>query len=288
MKHVVGFSGGGDSQACALWCRKEFGDEDTILLNADAGGNEHPITEAFIAEYSRRVHPVVVVSACVGDLAGIGTRAADVGDRRAEFSEADRLTFDRLAYIKGTFPRRLKQFCTTFLKLAPSRRWCQENLDAKGILYERYTGVRRDESERRKNTPLVRWDDYFGCVLNSPLATWSKQQCFDFVRAAGEEVNPLYTMGFERVGCAPCVNAKKADIAEWAARFPQMIDKVRGWELANKRTFFAPCVPGLAINWIDEVVAWSKTAWGGQQGLLDFVGVDVESGACVSNYGLCE
>ena len=36
----------------------------------------------------------------------------------------------------------------------------------------------------------------------------------------------------------------------------------------------SPCVPGLEINWIDEVVDWSKTAWGGKQSFLMFEEVD--------------
>ena len=41
MKHIVGFSGGIDSQACARWVLNRFPVEDVILLNSDAGGNEH-------------------------------------------------------------------------------------------------------------------------------------------------------------------------------------------------------------------------------------------------------
>ena len=64
-----------------------------------------------------------------------------------------------------------------------------------------------------------------------------------------------------------------------------MIDKLREWEKRNGRTFFAPCVPGLEINWIDQVVEWAKTTRGGkQQGL--HVLQPVES--CSSKYGLCE
>ncbi len=93
-------------------------------------------------------------------------------------------------------------------------------------------------------------------------------------------------MGFGRVGCAPCINSGKDDIARWSVRFPEMIDKLRRWEQANGRTFFAPCVPGLVINWVDEVVAWSRTAHGGRQILLPML--EAEGDSCSSRYGLCE
>ncbi len=60
---VVGFSGGIDSQACALWVRERFPAEEIILLNSDAGGNEHPVTEAFIRLYNDTVFPVAIVKA---------------------------------------------------------------------------------------------------------------------------------------------------------------------------------------------------------------------------------
>jgi 7-cyano-7-deazaguanine synthase in queuosine biosynthesis len=47
-KHIVGFSGGIDSQACARWVLDRFPGEDVILLNSDAGGNEHPLTTSFV------------------------------------------------------------------------------------------------------------------------------------------------------------------------------------------------------------------------------------------------
>lgn len=48
MKHIVGFSGGIDSQACARWVLNRFPKEDVILTNSDAGGNEHPLTTEFV------------------------------------------------------------------------------------------------------------------------------------------------------------------------------------------------------------------------------------------------
>ena len=44
MKHIVGFSGGIDSQAAARWVLNRYEPQDVILTNSDAGGNEHPLT----------------------------------------------------------------------------------------------------------------------------------------------------------------------------------------------------------------------------------------------------
>lgn len=254
-----------------------------MIINSDAGGNEHPLTTKFIEWYSDNVHPVVFVSPIVADLGTRGTKPGKTKERREEFSDADPLTFDRLAYIKGLFPCRTMQFCTEHLKLAPAKRWQDENLAGFKII--RYSGVRRDESRKRRKANAIGYDDYFDCELRQPLVDWTKQMCFDYVKAHGEPVNELYTLGFNRVGCAPCVNSGKEDIRAWVDRAPEMIDKVREWERRNGTTFFSPMVPGLKINWIDEVVAWSKTKHGGKQ--LDILVLEPRP-ACESKYGLCE
>lgn len=282
MKHIVGFSGGIDSQATALWVRQRFPPEDVILCNSDAGGNEHPITTEFIKSYSRTVFPVVMISPIVADM---GTRAkkriADLG-----LEPEGPMDFATLAQIKCMFPTTKYRFCTEHLKLNPQRRWISENVHEE---YERYSGVRRDESRARLLTPDREYDDFFKCWLNHPVASWTKQQCFDFVRHAGEEINPLYTMGFSRVGCAPCINASKEDIHMWAARFPEMIDKVREWEQRVGRSFFPPGIlPGKKWGMVDEVVEWSRTVRGGSQYELPMLEADVCGGVCVSKYGLCE
>ena len=268
MKHIVGFSGGIDSQAAARYVLDRYPKEDVILLNSDAGGNEHPLTTAFVEEYSRAVHPVIVVQPLVSDL--WKTEGFAENSRGIDGSEV--LTFERMIEFKGRPPSRKAQFCTEILKLRPQKRWLLANVDDE---YERYTGLRRAESANRKNTPIREWDSYFDCYVNHPLAMWDdKQACFDLIK--GEPINPLYSLGFGRVGCAPCINSGKADIARWADRFPEMIDKIREWEERSRFTFFPPCIPNNALridargnltkhNYIDEVVAWAKTDFGGLQ-----------------------
>lgn len=285
MKRIVGFSGGADSQAVADWCLQEFDPKDVILVNSDAGGNEHPLTTEHVRWYSENVHPVVMLSAQVQDMAGHNPKAI----RELGLSPTDPLTFDLLAKLKGRFPSRKAQFCTEHLKLQPLLRWQEENaLELLREGFERYVGVRADESQSRAKLPETQWDDLFDCQLHRPLLQWTKLQVFDFIRQHSGRVCPLYTLGFDRVGCAPCINSKKMDVRMWAARFPEMIAKVREWEARVGRTFFAPCVPGKEINWIDEVVAWSKTEWGGKQLSLPIVEAEAEAGVCVSRYGLCD
>jgi 3'-phosphoadenosine 5'-phosphosulfate sulfotransferase (PAPS reductase)/FAD synthetase len=281
-KHVVGFSGGIDSQACAGWVLDRFPKADVILMNSDAGGNECPVTTEHVEWYSANVHPVVMISPTVADMDG--RESAEIA--RRGLKPTDPLTFDLLASLKQCWPSGTQQFCTTRLKLEPQRRWIRENLSDVEIV--RYSGVRRDESERRKDATERVWDDYFDCELVRPLVAWTKEECFRFVQGRGEKINPLYLMGFTRVGCAPCVNSNKADIREWAARFPEMIDKIRTWEKRVGKPFFRKYKPTDPECWIDDQVRWSRTTRGGKQFALPLVEAEADAGTCASKYGLCE
>ncbi len=165
---------------------------------------------------------------------------------------------------KAASPSRKAQFCTEALKLAPIRRWIEEHYPNGN--YARFTGVRRDESPSRSHREWQEWDDYYDCELYNPVFDWTKQMCFDYVKHHGEQINPLYTRLAFRASAAPRASTPaKTTFSTGRLAFPEMIDKVRAWERYVGRTFFAPCVPGKQINWIDEVVAWAKTDRGGRQ-----------------------
>lgn len=284
MKHIVGFSGGIDSQACARWVLNRYPAEDVILLNSDAGGNEHPLTMAFVAWYSENVHPVITVQAIVADL----WETPGYAEKRG-FNGTAPLSFELMMDIKRRPPSRKVQFCTTVLKLAPQRRWIREHFGPTGQFtgeaYTRYSGVRRDESEKRKDAPYHQWDDYFDCDLFAPLVDWPKSWCFESTKRHGEKINPLYSLGFSRVGCAPCINSGKDDITNWAVRFPEMIDKIRSIEQRTGLTFFMPVDRDGRANAVDEVVRWAGTSRGGNKRLLPMMH---DRPSCESKYGLCE
>lgn len=284
MKHIVGFSGGIDSQATARWVLNRYPVEDVVLLNSNVGGNEHPITTEFIEAYSKTIHPVVIVTPIIADLGG-RCQKGEGGNRRAKYAEDDVLSFDRLAEIKGMFPSRKIQFCTEHLKLKPAHRWMKENIIAEGFQFCRYAGVRRDESPKRKSKKVEGWDDFFGCPLFHPIVDWTKQMAFDYCKSHREPINELYTLGFNRVGCAPCINSNKRDIFEWAKRFPEMIDKVRVWEQRTGLSFFRKPFEDGSCRWVDDMVAWANTTHGGKQISLEVLW---EPASCDSDYGLCE
>ena len=81
------------------------------------------------------------------------------------------------------------------------------------------TGIRRDQSPTRAGTPLVRWDDQFGLVKISPLASWTKSDVWRRIMAQGIPYNPLHDQGYPSIGCWPCMRAVMPGEDERAGRW---------------------------------------------------------------------
>jgi len=66
------------------------------------------------------------------------------------------------------------------------------------------TGVRRQESLLRSNTPLITWDERNGLVKVNPIAAWSFDELLDYAATHDVPINPLVAQGYPSIGCAPC------------------------------------------------------------------------------------
>jgi thioredoxin-dependent adenylylsulfate APS reductase len=70
------------------------------------------------------------------------------------------------------------------------------------------SGQRRDQSTTRRSIRTVELDRAHGGLLKlNPLARWSENQVWDYVRANDVPYHALYDRGFTSIGCAPCTRA---------------------------------------------------------------------------------
>lgn len=69
------------------------------------------------------------------------------------------------------------------------------------------TGLRRDQSASRADVETVSWDARHGLVKVSPLAHWTRDQVFAYLREHEVPYNPLLDQGYRSLGCAPCTRA---------------------------------------------------------------------------------
>ncbi|MFJ8792672.1 phosphoadenylyl-sulfate reductase [Streptomyces sp. NPDC102462] len=84
------------------------------------------------------------------------------------------------------------------------------------------TGLRRDESPTRANTPVVGWDEKRQKVKVSPIARWTQDDVDAYVAEHGVLTNPLLMDGYASIGCAPCTRrvlaGEDARAGRWAGR----------------------------------------------------------------------
>ncbi|WP_052851190.1 phosphoadenylyl-sulfate reductase [Streptomyces avicenniae] len=82
------------------------------------------------------------------------------------------------------------------------------------------TGLRRDESPSRADTPVVSWDERRGKVKIAPIARWTEDDVDAYVAEHGVLTNPLLQDGYTSVGCAPCtrrtLDGEDARAGRWA------------------------------------------------------------------------
>jgi phosphoadenosine phosphosulfate reductase len=83
------------------------------------------------------------------------------------------------------------------------------------------SGVRRDESPSRANTPIVH-HDIRGLIKINPLANWTDLDVSGYVQDHDIPVNPLVNQGYLSIGCWPCTKAVEPGAdprsGRWAGR----------------------------------------------------------------------
>lgn len=278
---VASVSGGKDSAALSLWLTEQGIEHRRVF--ADTGWEADETYAYLRGPLAKAIGPIDEVR---GDL-----------------------LMPDLVRKKGMFPSRTRRFCTQELKVKPILRYlsrlCDEGHDPINAV-----GVRAAESEARAKLGEWEWQESYDTWLWRPLITWSEQDVIDIHHRHGLVPNPLYLRGASRVGCWPCIHARKSEIRHIADVDPGRIDEIRRLEADvaaaaqarhaakgetfeslgyNRPAFFqAPgalrsegadgrCVP------IDDVVAWSKTSRGGRQVEL----FSAPNEGCV-RWGLCE
>jgi len=194
IKCIVPISGGKDSQACLKLAVARFGAKHVIGLFCDTKF-EHDITYKHIANISE-MYGVKIIT----------INAGSVPDLVEKYKK---------------FPGGNARFCTYLLKIVPSKKYYTEFAKKHGG-FEVWYGMRSEESTAREkrykgkeneelynpHEVIKNYPQYLGKKLNVkfklPVLDWSENEIFEYLD--GEE-NPLYSHGFSRVGCFPCLAA---------------------------------------------------------------------------------
>ena len=140
-----------------------------------------------------------------------------------------RVTMWTLIPMKKFPPTRLQRYCCQVLKEATCRdrfittgvRWAEsvKRRNNRGV-YENFTAdpekkiiLNNDNDENRR---LFESCALKGKRICNPIVDWTDRDVWDYIRSERLPMNPLYEMGFYRVGCIGCPMAGKTRWKEFA------------------------------------------------------------------------
>ncbi len=107
-------------------------------------------------------------------------------------------------------PTKDRRWCTKYLKL-------QQLRNLRGVIVD---GMRKYESLRRMHAPSTRRIGGLRTVY--PLFNWLSLDVWLYIHYRGLPYNPLYDMGFERLGCYTCPSMLNAEFHRMKKTHPQL------------------------------------------------------------------
>jgi len=66
------------------------------------------------------------------------------------------------------------------------------------------TGIRRDQAPTRANTKKVEYDAKFGLIKFNPIASWTTDDVWNYIRSNDVLYNPLHDQNYPSIGCEYC------------------------------------------------------------------------------------
>jgi 3'-phosphoadenosine 5'-phosphosulfate sulfotransferase (PAPS reductase)/FAD synthetase len=309
--NIVNVSGGKDSTATLLLAI-ERGADNLRAVFADTG-HEHPATYEYV-DYLEAATGIKIKRVRASFKIQIANKREYIARKWAEDGVSEDSIREALEVLvptgnpfldlciwKGRFPSPKARFCTEELKVLPMMEQVFIPASKQFDLVYSWQGVRRDESASRSKLPVADVGE-FGVVNYRPILDWTADDCFAMHKKHGIKWNPLYEQGMGRVGCMPCIMARKGELQEIERRFPEEFDRLERWErivsMASKRgasTFFDGRIPAkiigedVPITATTHGVSWWReyalTARGGRQFDLLY---EADAPVCSSVYGLCE
>lgn len=255
--YILSLSGGKDSAAASLYLHEQGIEHRRVF--ADTGW-EHKDTLAYIRDVLEpQLGPIDVVQ-----------------NKRGGMVE--------LIEHWDMFPSGFRRWCTRELKVKPLNDYIFGLIAETGRPAISVVGVRAGESHKRSTLP--EWDGYVEkrgqYDIWRPLIAWTEEQVIEAHHRHNVPPNPLYLAGASRVGCWPCIYARKKEIRLVADTDPKRIELIERLEARvsdaatkrhgepKERTFFQARGPAShggkdAFMPIRKVVEWSRTSAGGVQ-----------------------
>ena len=77
-------------------------------------------------------------------------------------------------------------------------------------------GIRRDQSPTRADAAKLGWDEQHELWKANPLADWTDEMCWDYIRARELPYNPLHDKGYDSIGDTHSTQPGSGRSGRWA------------------------------------------------------------------------
>ena len=77
-------------------------------------------------------------------------------------------------------------------------------------------GIRRDQSPTRADAPKLGWDEQHELWKANPLADWTDDMCWEYIRARDLPYNPLHDRGYDSIGDIHSTQPGSGRSGRWA------------------------------------------------------------------------
>jgi len=197
--------GGKSAEEIVRWAGESFGRD---IKFANSFGAEDVVMMDIIAKISPQIRVFTLDTGRLNDETYEVMEATrfKYPDIPIEVMFPDSAKVEALTREKGFFSFRdsveLRKECCGIRKVQPLKRALS---DAAAWM----TGLRRDQSVTRTDTPAIEWDEGNGMVKVNPIIEWSNDDVWNYIKTHKIPYNKLHDKGFPSIGCAPCTRAIK-------------------------------------------------------------------------------
>ena len=196
---------GEDAEAVIRWALERFHPrialatslqaEEMVIL--DIASKTNPGVRVFTLDTGRLHEETYMVMEQIREKYGISVESYFPQRQAVEALERERGFYSFRRSVEE------RKYCCGIRKMEPLGR-AVNGLDAW------ITGLRREQAVTRGMVGKVEADESHGGIIKvNPLADWSGEQVWDYIRAHDIPYNALHDVGFPSIGCAPCTRAIK-------------------------------------------------------------------------------
>ena len=188
-------------------------------------------------------------------------------------------------------PTRLARYCCDYLKeqSTPNRfialgvreaesvkRRGRTDFQTRSKKHPEYRVYRDLDTAKQVYEDAQKYDEVFDCkfisdakknkdLICNPIYYWTDDDVWNFIKDRKIKVNPLYELGFERVGCIGCPLAKRKEREKEFLLFPKYkLNYIRAFDRMDKSGYtkeplINPSAQDVFDWWMEDPKAWGQT-----------------------------